>query len=66
MATVNPESLNVLTRDQAEKARRIIDDIGHVSNGLGPTDAAAKLDKARSELKALFSAINNDRYPVIR
>ena len=66
MATVNQDALNVLTQKQAEEARRIIDDIGRVSNGLGATDSAFRLDKARSELKALFSEINNDRYPVIR
>jgi hypothetical protein len=65
MSTVNPDALNVLTREQAEEACRLIDAIGFVSNGLGATDAAVKLNKARSDLKALFAAINNDRYPAI-
>ena len=65
MATVNPDALNVLTREQAEEACRIIDAIGFVSNGLGATRGASELNKARSDLKALFSAINDDRYPVI-
>ena len=66
MATVNPDALNALTRQQAEEACRIIDRIGFVSNGLGATDAALELNKARSDLKTLFAAINGDRYPVIR
>ncbi len=66
MATVNPESLNVMTREQAEEARRIIDVIGNISNGLGATKTAQQLDQARTDLKALFAAINNDRHPVIQ
>lgn len=66
MATVNPESLNVMTREQAEEARRIIDVIGNISNGLSATKATQQLDQARTDLKALFAAINNDRYPVIQ
>lgn len=66
MATVNPDALNVLTRQQADEACRIIDAIGFVSNELGATDAADKLNKARSDLKFLFAAINDDRYPIIR
>lgn len=66
MATVNPEALNVMTREQAEEARRIIDVIGNISNGLSATKATQQLDQARTDLKALFAAINNDRYPVIQ
>lgn len=66
MASVNSDALNVLTKEQAYEACRIIDEIGHVSNGLGSTEAANKLNKARSDLKALFVAINDDRYPVIQ
>lgn len=65
MATVNSDALNVLTREQAEEACRIIDEIGFVSNGLGATKAASDLNMARSDLKALFAKINNNRYPVI-
>lgn len=66
MATVNPEALNVLTKEQADKACRIIDAIGFVSNDLGATAGATALNKARSDLKALFAEINGDRYPVIQ
>ncbi len=66
MASVDTEALNVLTKEQADEACRIIDVIGFVSNDLGATEAAMKLNKARSDLKTLFAAINNDRYPVIR
>lgn len=38
MAIVNPDALNVLSREQADEARRIIDEIGFVSNDLGATD----------------------------
>lgn len=65
MSVVNSDALNVLTREQAEEAARIIDAIGFVSNGLGATNAAAELNQTRSDLKALFTAINDDRYPVI-
>lgn len=65
MASVNSSALNVLTKEQADEACRIIDVIGFVSNDLGATDEAVKLNKARSDLKALFAAINDDRYPVI-
>lgn len=65
MAAINPDALNVLTREQADEACRIIDSIGFVSNELGATSAASELNKARSDLKALFAAINDDRYPVI-
>ena len=66
MASVDTEALNVLTKEQADEACRIIDVIGFVSNDLGATAEACKLNKARSDLKALFAAINDDRYPVIR
>lgn len=66
MASVNSSALNVLTKEQAEEARRIIDEIGFVSNDLGVTDGAIALNKARDDLKALFSEINDDRYPVIK
>lgn len=65
MAYVNTSALNVLTREQADEACRIIDAIGFVSNDLGATAAATTLNQARSDLKALFSKINDDRYPVI-
>lgn len=65
MASVNSEALNVLTREQADEACRIIDQIGFVSNDLGATQAAVELNKARSDLKTLFAAINDHRYPVI-
>lgn len=66
MASVNTSALNVLTKDQAEDARRIIDEIGFVSNDLGGMniELATRLDRARIELKKLFSEINDDRYPV--
>lgn len=35
MASVNSAALNMLTREQAEEAARIIDAIGFVSNDLG-------------------------------
>jgi hypothetical protein len=68
MASVNTSALNVLTKDQAEDARRIIDEIGFVSNDLGGMniELATRLDRARIELKKLFSEINDDRYPVIQ
>ncbi len=66
MASVNSSALNVLTKEQAEEARRIIDEIGFVSNDLGASDGAIALNKARTDLKALFSEINDDRYPVIQ
>lgn len=65
MATVNSDALNVLSKEQADEACRIIDVIGFVSNDLGATEEAHKLNQARTDLKRLFSAINNDRYPVI-
>lgn len=65
MASVNYDSLNVLTRDQAKEACRIIDSIGFVSNDLGASQQAMDLNKARIDLKKLFSEINNDTYPVI-
>jgi hypothetical protein len=65
MAVVNSDALNVLTSEQADEACRIIDAIGFVSNELGATKAADELNRARSDLKALFAKINNDRYPVI-
>lgn len=72
MAYVNADALNVLTQDQADEACRIVDLIGFVSNDLSSatsaqarSDAAHKLNKLRTDLKALFSKINNDRYPVI-
>lgn len=65
MATVNSDALNVLSKEQADEACRIIDVIGFVSNDLGATKEAVKLNQARTDLKRLFSAINNDRYPVI-
>jgi len=66
MSSVNADALNVLTKEQAREACRIIDEIGHVSNGLGATDAAHKLNKARTDLKKLLAEINDDRYPVIQ
>lgn len=65
MSMVSTDALNVLTKEQAEEACRIIDAIGFVSNGLGATEGATELNKARTDLKALFASINNDRYPVI-
>lgn len=65
MATVNSDALNVLSKEQADEACRIIDVIGFVSNDLGATEEAHKLNQVRTDLKRLFSAINNDRYPVI-
>lgn len=65
MASVIYGSLNVLTREQAQEACRIIDLIGFVSNDLGASQGAIDLNKARTDLKKLFSAINDDRYPVI-
>lgn len=68
MASVNTSALNVLTKEQADEARRIIDEIGFVSNDLGGMhiELATRLDRARVELKNLFSEINDDRYPVIQ
>lgn len=66
MATVNQDALNVLTKEQAYEASRIIDEIGNVSNELGATEAAHKLNKVRADLKALFTDINDDRFPVIQ
>ena len=66
MASVDSSALNVLTKEQADEACRIIDAIGFVSNDLGTTAAACELDKARTDLKRLFAKINDDRYPVIR
>lgn len=65
MATVNSDALNVLSKEQAEEACRIIEAIGFVSNNLGSTKEAVALNKARTDLKTLFAAINDDRYPVI-
>lgn len=66
MSSVNPDALNVLTSEQAREACRIIDEIGHVSNGLGASEAAHKLNKARTDLKSLFVEINDDHCPVIQ
>ena len=66
MAVVNKDALNVLTLDQANEACRIIDEIGFVSNGLQDKEAATRINKARTDLKNLFSKINNDHYPVIQ
>lgn len=65
MATVNSDELNVMTSEQAEEACRIIDEIGFVSNDLGRSEESDRLNKARSDLKALFNKINDGRYPVI-
>lgn len=65
MASVNTSALNVLNKDQAEEACRIIDGIGFISNDLGATLEATKLNQFRTDLKRLFSEINDDRYPVI-
>jgi hypothetical protein len=54
-----------LTKEQAEEACRIIDAIGFVSNDLGATKEATTLNQSRTDLKRLFSEINDDRYPVI-
>ncbi|WP_341744691.1 hypothetical protein [Azonexus hydrophilus] len=68
MASVNASALNVLTKEQAEEARRIIDEIGFVSNDLAGVhiELATRLDRVRVELKKLFSEINDDRYPVVQ
>lgn len=66
MSSINVDALNVLDNEQAREACRIIDEIGHVSNALGATEAAHKLNKARSDLKALFAKINDGCYPVIQ
>lgn len=66
MSSVNADALNVLTMEQAREACRIIDEIGHVSNGLGAIEAAHKLNKARTDLKKLLAQINDDHYPVIQ
>jgi len=65
MASVNSSALNILKMDHAEEACRIIDAIGFVSNDLGTMDEAMKLNQLRTDLKRLFSKINDDRYPVI-
>lgn len=65
MASVSSDELNVLTAAQADEACRIVDAIGFVSNDLGASSEAVKLNKLRSDLKALFNKINDSRYPVI-
>lgn len=65
MSYVNPDALNVLTREQAEEAARLIDIIGFSADRIRDKDTANELCIARNQLKALFADINNDRYPVI-
>jgi len=64
MAVINHDELNVMTKAQAEEACRIIDEIGFVSNEVGRSEAS-RLNKARSDLKALFNKVNDGRYAVI-
>jgi len=53
MASVNSSALNILSKDQAEEACRIIDAIGFVSNDLGATVEATKLNQLRTDLKQI-------------
>lgn len=66
MSMVNSDALNVLTKQQADEARRIIDEIGFVSNRVVDRDQAVSLNKVRGDLKHLFNSINDDRYPAIQ